>query len=57
MKKCSNCIKSSLYQCKPCRVTFCAEHKEIHIKGYNNPHEFNKLPIPSQLSSLQVKDA
>ena len=50
MDECIVCGNKALYACKPCKVSFCEEHKLLHEKTKNKVHIFEKFVIKLESS-------
>ena len=52
MDECVVCGDKVIYACKPCKVSFCEEHKLLHEKNRDRVHIFEKVGI--KLDSSQT---
>ena len=45
MDECIVCGVNALYICKPCKGSFCEEHKGLHEKNKNKAHVFEEIGV------------
>ena len=54
MDECIVCCEKALYICKPCKGSFCEEHKGLHEKSKNRVHIFKEIGV--KLDSRQTEN-